>query len=64
MMLATSFGETELVNHVPTMLLHLIHACTAEGVDTNGDEKVRVPSMNPNLFLVSKAFLIARAQAE
>ena len=29
----------------------------AEGVDTNGDERVKVPSMKPNLFFVSKAFL-------
>ena len=64
MMLAWSFGETELVNQVPTMLSHLIHACTVEGVDTNGDERVKVPSMNPNLFLLSTTFLTARAQAE
>jgi len=57
-------GETELVNQVPTMLSHLIHACTAEGEDTNGDERVRVPSMNPNLFLVSEAFLTVRAHVE
>ena len=60
-MLAWSFGES---NQVPTMLSHLIHACTAEGVDTNGDERVRVPSMNPNLLLVSTAFLTTWAQVE
>ena len=61
MILAWSFGETELVSHVPTMLSHLIQACTFEGVDTNDDERVKVPSMNPSLFLVSKAFITARA---
>ena len=64
MMLAWSFEETELVNQVPTMLSHLIYACTDEGVEINGDERVRVPSTNPNLFLVSNAFLTAQAQAE
>ena len=63
MMLAWSFGETELVSHVPTMLSHLIQAYTFEGVDTYSDERVKVPSINPSLFLVSKAFLTARAQA-
>ena len=63
MMLAWSFGETELVSHVLTILSHLIHACTFEGVDTYSDERVKVPSINPSLFLVSKAFLTARAQA-
>ena len=62
-MLAWSFGEIELVSHVLTMLSHLIQACTFEGVDTNGDERVKVPSMKPSLFLVSKAFLNTRAQA-
>ena len=46
------------------MLSHLIQAYTAEGEDTNGDERVRVLSMNPNLFLVSKAFLTAQAHAK
>ena len=46
------------------MLSHLIHACTDEGVEINGDERVRVPSTNLNLFLVSNAFLTAQAQAE
>ena len=64
MMLAWSFEETKLVNQVPTILSHLIHACTEEGLEINGDERVRVSSTNPNLFLVSKAFLTARAQAE
>ena len=64
MMLAWSLGETKLVNQVPTMLSHLIQAYTIEGEDINGDERVRVPSMNPNLFLVSKAFLTTRAHVE
>ena len=34
----------------------------AKGVDTNGDERVKVPSMKPNLFFVSKAFLTNQAQ--
>ena len=64
MILAWSLGEIEFVNYVPTILSHLIQAWTAEGVDTNGDDKVSVPSMKPKLFLVSKAFLTACAQAE
>ena len=48
----------------PTILSHLIQAWTAKGVDTNGDDKVSVKLMNPSLFLVSRAFLTARAQAE
>ena len=64
MILAWSFGDTELVNQVPTILSLLIQAWTIEGVDTNGDDKVREPSINPYLFLVSKAFLTARAHVE
>ena len=61
-MLAWILGDIEFVNHVPTMLSHLIQAWMAKGVDTNGDEKVKVPSMKPNLFFVSKAFLTDQAQ--
>ena len=61
---AWSFGETKLVSQVPTMLSHLIQAWIVEGVDTNGDDKVRESSINANLFLVSKAFLTARAHAK
>ena len=64
MILAQNLGEIEFVNQVPTILSHLIQAWIAEGVDTNGDDKVSVPSMNPSLFLVRKAFLTTCAQAE
>ena len=64
MILAWSLEETEFVNQVPTILSHLIQAWTAEGMDTNGDDKVSVPFMKPSLFLVSKAFLTTRAQTE
>ena len=54
--------EIELVSHVPTMLSQLIQAWIVDGDDTNGDDRVNVPSMNPetNLFLASKIFLTER----
>ena len=40
----------------PTILSHLIQAWTAKGVDTNGDDKVSVPSMKPSLFFGEQSF--------
>ena len=62
MILAWILGETELMIHVPTMLSQRIQAWKVEGVFTKED-RVREPSMNPNLFFVIQAFLMEQAQA-
>ena len=63
MILAWILGETELMIQVPTILLAQIQAWIAEGESTNGDEMVKEPSMNPNLFLEMSDFLKDVAQA-
>lgn len=63
MILAWIFGENELIFQVPTILSERIQAWIVDGVFTNGEDKFKVSSMNPNLFLASKAFQIDLAQA-
>ena len=63
MMLPWSFGDTELMIQVPTMLSACIQAWAATGVFTNGEEMVKDPSINPSLFLAIRDFLTDLAQA-
>ena len=63
MMLAWSFGDTELIIQVPTILFARIQAWIVAGESTIGDDKVREPSMKPSLFLAMRDFLMDQAQA-
>ena len=63
MMPAWILGDTALVIQVPTMLFAWIQAWICDRVFTIGDERVRVPLINPTLFLEIKSFLIEQAQA-
>ena len=56
MILAWILGEIELVIQVPTISSHRIQAWIFDGVDTNGDDKVKEPLVKPSLFWASKAF--------
>ena len=47
---------------VPTMLFEQIQAWIVDGIFTNGEFKIKVLSVKPNLLLASKTFRIDQAQ--
>ena len=64
MILPWSFGDTELMIQVPTMLSAQIHAWIAVGEFTSGEEIVMEPSIKPSLFFPIKDFLTDLAQVK
>lgn len=61
-MLVAIWGETELSIEDPTILSQWIQDWIDDRILTIGDERVNVPSINPNLFLAINAFHIEHSQ--
>lgn len=61
-MLVVIWGETDLSIQDPTKRSQWIQDWIDDRVLTIGDERVNVPSTNPNLFLAINAFRIEHSQ--